>query len=92
MAVSEDIYLVECAAQIVYAVLFYIHEVISEKYIWKESQSFIDAARVTKATRDMRGMALYTQIVAEFYRKGKDKDKSIFNQMVGFKCKNCYAE
>ena len=33
MAVSEDIYLVECATQIVYAVLFYIHEVISEKYI-----------------------------------------------------------
>ena len=71
---------------------FYIHEVISEKYIWKESQSFIDAAHVTKATWDMRGMALYTQIVAEFYRKGKEKDKSIFNQMVGFKCKNCYAE
>ena len=40
----------------------------------------------------MRGLALYTQIVAEFYKKGKEKDKSIFNQMSGFKYKNCYDE
>lgn len=62
---------------------FYVHEVISEKDIQKENQSFIDAAHVAKATRDMRGLALYTKIIAEFYRKGKEKDKSILNQMAG---------
>lgn len=52
---------------------FYVHEVISEKDIQKESQSFIDAAHVDESTRDLRGLALYTRIIAEFYKKGKEK-------------------
>ena len=52
---------------------FYVHEVISEKDIQKESQSFIDAAHADESTRDLRGLALYARIIAEFQRKSKEK-------------------
>ncbi|MGM9580340.1 MAG: LPD23 domain-containing protein [Anaerovibrio sp.] len=62
---------------------FYVHDVIPEKDIQKMSQSVKYAAHVDESTRDLRGSALYSYILTEFYRKGKEKNQNIFNQMAG---------
>lgn len=62
---------------------FYVHDVIPENDIQKMSQSVKYAAHVDESTRDLRGSALYSYILTEFYRKGKEKNQNIFNQMAG---------
>lgn len=62
---------------------FYVHDVIPENDIQKMSQSVKYAAHVDEPTRDLRGSALYSYILTEFYRKGKEKNQNIFNQMAG---------
>ena len=48
---------------------FYIHDVISEEELQKESRSLKDAAQI----RDLRGTTLYMHILTEFQRKSKEK-------------------
>ena len=62
---------------------FYVHDVIPENDIQKKSQSVKYAAHVDESTRDLRGSALYSYILTEFYRKGKEKNQNIFSQMAG---------